>query len=244
LFTLHCTFYLFAALFSAIKSLYYLFFSPTSIFFLDITFGGDLVLTPVYYVFNELSKAFSKSVLFCTEHFFLSFPNFPFPKSGKKWYPKWENPPKRFEFPAFISSDFPFRVGRSIIRLSPCLCRAAVPAPCRLHVMNGYRQRSAGPAQAQNTKSLFVSSMPRSDTIQARWNATDSENEDSTSYNIQFTDIPSSKDEFGEPSPSRYQHARTKKMLIQLLQQPSSEEESDYEEGDSKFSHFWGKLIS
>jgi hypothetical protein len=55
--------------------------------------------------------------------------------------------------------------------------------------------------------------------IQARWVATDSENEDSTSYNIPFPDIPSSNDEFEEPSPSQYQHERTKKMLVQLLQQ-------------------------
>jgi hypothetical protein len=51
--------------------------------------------------------------------------------------------------------------------------------------------------------------MPQRDKIQARWVATDSENEDSTSYNIQFPDIPSSKDEFEEPSPSQYKHEKT-----------------------------------
>jgi hypothetical protein len=59
--------------------------------------------------------------------------------------------------------------------------------------------------------------MPRHDKIQARWDATDSENEDSTSYNISFPDIFSSKDEFQEPSPSQYQHETTKAMPDQLV---------------------------
>ena len=44
---------------------------------------------------------------------------------------------------------------------NPCLRRATVHAPCpacRLHVTNGYRQRSAGPAQARNTKLACVHS--------------------------------------------------------------------------------------
>ncbi len=65
--------------------------------------------------------------------------------------------------------------------------------------------------------------------------ATDSGNEDSTSYNIPSSDIPSSEHEFPEPSPSRYNVERSKK---QLDQQQSSEKEPVNEEGDSKFSHF------
>jgi hypothetical protein len=53
--------------------------------------------------------------------------------------------------------------------------------------------------------------MPRRDKIRARWDTTDSENEDSTSYIISFSDIPSSKDEFEEPSPSQYKVERSKK---------------------------------
>jgi hypothetical protein len=45
----------------------------------------------------------------------------------------------------------------------------------------------------------------------------DSENEDSTSYNISFPDISSSKDEFQETSPSQYQHETTKVMPDQLV---------------------------
>jgi hypothetical protein len=58
--------------------------------------------------------------------------------------------------------------------------------------------------------------MPRTqDKIQARWDTTYSENEDSTSYIISFSDIPSSKDEFEEPSPSQYKVERSKKQLDQ-----------------------------
>ncbi len=47
--------------------------------------------------------------------------------------------------------------------------------------------------------------MPRTqDKIRARWDTTDSKNEDSTSYIIPFPDIPSSQGEFEEPSPSQY----------------------------------------
>ncbi len=46
--------------------------------------------------------------------------------------------------------------------------------------------------------------MQRRDKILARWDAKDSETGDSTSYNISFPDIPPSKDEFEEPSPSQY----------------------------------------
>jgi hypothetical protein len=53
------------------------------------------------------------------------------------------------------------------------------------------------------------------DKIQARWDTTDSENEDSTLYIIPFPDIPSSKDEFEEPSPSQYKVERSKKQLDQ-----------------------------
>ncbi len=72
--------------------------------------------------------------------------------------------------------------------------------------------------------------MPWHDKIQARWDTTDSENEDSTSYIIPLPDIPSSQDEFEEPSPIQYQHKRTKTILVQLLQEPSSENESDHED--------------
>jgi hypothetical protein len=51
--------------------------------------------------------------------------------------------------------------------------------------------------------------------IRARWDTTDSENEDSTSYIIPFPDIPSSKDESDEPSPSQYKIQRSKKQLDQ-----------------------------
>ncbi len=84
--------------------------------------------------------------------------------------------------------------------------------------------------------------MPRRDKIQARWDTTDSENEDSTLYIIPLPDIPSSQDEFEEPSSIQYQHERTKTMLVQLLQRPSSEKESDYEDCDCNF-FFLGKLI-
>jgi hypothetical protein len=53
------------------------------------------------------------------------------------------------------------------------------------------------------------------DKIQARWDTTDSENEDSTSYIIPFPDIPSSQGEFEEPSPSQYKVERSKKQLNQ-----------------------------
>jgi hypothetical protein len=49
------------------------------------------------------------------------------------------------------------------------------------------------------------------DRIRARWDTTYSENEDSTSYIISFTDIPSCKDEFEEPIPSLYKVERSKK---------------------------------
>jgi hypothetical protein len=85
--------------------------------------------------------------------------------------------------------------------------------------------------------------MQRRHKIQARWDTTDSEYEDSTSYIISFPDdIPSSQDEFEEPSPILYQHERTKTMLIQLLQKPPTEKESDYEDCDSSFYYFWENL--
>ena len=83
--------------------------------------------------------------------------------------------------------------------------------------------------------------MPQRDKIRARWDATDSENEDSTSYNIPSRDIPSSKNEFAESSLCQYEHERTKTMLDQLHQQSSSEEESGYEEGDYNFPTFGKK---
>jgi hypothetical protein len=57
--------------------------------------------------------------------------------------------------------------------------------------------------------------MPRRDKIRARWDTTDSENEDSTSYIIPFPDIPSSKDEFDKPSSSQYKVEMSKKQLDQ-----------------------------
>ncbi len=37
-----------------------------------------------------------------------------------------------------------------------CLRRASVPAPCRVHVTDGYRQRSAGPAAGPKHKKLCL----------------------------------------------------------------------------------------
>jgi hypothetical protein len=51
-------------------------------------------------------------------------------------------------------------------------------------------------------------------------------------YNISSSDIPSSKEECLEPSPSQYKVERSKK---QLEQQQSLKEESDDEEGESNF---------
>ena len=83
--------------------------------------------------------------------------------------------------------------------------------------------------------------MPRRDKIRARWDETGSENEDSASYNISSRDIPSSKNEFAKSSLCQYEHEGTKTMLVQLHQQPSSEEESVYEEGDYNFPTFGKK---
>ncbi len=83
--------------------------------------------------------------------------------------------------------------------------------------------------------------MPRSDKHREHWYATNSWDEDSTSYNISSSNIPQSEDGFPEPSPSQYKVERSKK---QLDQPQSLEEESDDEEGDSKFFHFWENQIS
>ncbi len=118
--------------------------------------------------------------------------------------------------------------------------------PCRLHVTNaGYRQCSAGRAQARNTKSLLVSSMPRLDKLHAIWDETGSEEEESGSYNISFPSLPSSEDDSQRPSPSQHKHAMLVKMLESLPRDSPSAEESDEEEGEHiLFSHFWEKLIS
>ncbi len=104
-----------------------------------------------------------------------------------------------------LNSDFPFRLGRSIIRLSrvytvlsPCRRACAVPPPCNERLPTAQRRPEAGPKH-KHKKLAF--SMPQRDKIRARWDTTDSENEDSTWYIISFPDIPSSQDEFEEPSP-------------------------------------------
>ena len=117
-----------------------------------------------------------------------------------------------------FNSDFPFRFGRSIIRLSrvctvppPCRFACAVPPPCNERLPTAQRR-----PQAETQTQKLASSMPRAqDKIRARWDTTYSENEDSTSYIISFSDIPSSKDEFEEPSPSQYKVERSKKQLDQ-----------------------------
>ncbi len=96
-----------------------------------------------------------------------------------------------------LNSDFPFRFGRSIICLSrvytvPPLCRrtCAMPPPCNERLPTAQRRPSAGP---KHKHKKLASSMPRRDEIRARWDTTDSENEDSTLCIIPFPDIPSSQ---------------------------------------------------
>ncbi len=48
--------------------------------------------------------------------------------------------------------------------------------------------------------------MPRPDKLQARWDESYSEDDDSGSYNIPSPNDPSSEDEVPEPSSSQYQH--------------------------------------
>ncbi len=135
-----------------------------------------------------------------------------------------------------LNSDFPFRFMRSIIRLSrvytvppPCRFARAVLRPCNERLPTAQPRPGAGP---KHKHKKLASSMRRHDKIRARWDTTDS-----TSYIFPFPDIPSSQAEFEKPSPIQYQHERTKAMLVQLLQELSSEKESDYEGCDSKFQY-------
>ncbi len=76
------------------------------------------------------------------------------------------------------------------------------------------------------------------DKIQARWDTTDSENEDSTSYIIQFPDNPSSQYEFEEPWWEDLDDARS------AASETIFGERVWLRDCDSSFYHFWGKLIS
>jgi hypothetical protein len=74
--------------------------------------------------------------------------------------------------------------------------------------------------------------MPRPDKLRATWDETGSEEEESTSYNIPSPNILTSEDENPEPSPSQYKHDRLVKRLEQMRDLPSTEEDSDDEQGD------------
>jgi hypothetical protein len=75
--------------------------------------------------------------------------------------------------------------------------------------------------------------MPRPDKLRAHWEESDSEDEDSGSYNIPSPNVPSSQDEVPAPSLSQYQHEKLKKMLESLPRDsPSAEEFDEDEEGD------------
>jgi hypothetical protein len=71
---------------------------------------------------------------------------------GKKWYWKWKNPQESFKIPAFLNSDFPCRIGCSIIRLSRARVRRHAVQLCRIHVTNCYRQRSPCRASRPETQ--------------------------------------------------------------------------------------------
>jgi hypothetical protein len=94
-----------------------------------------------------------------------------------------------------------------------------MPPPCNERLPTAQRRHGAGP---KHKHKQLASSMPRRDNIRGRWDTTDSENEDPTSYIIPFPDIPSSQEEFEVPGPIQYQHERTKTMLVQLLQKPEN----------------------
>ncbi len=87
--------------------------------------------------------------------------------------------------------------------------------------------------------------MPRRDKVRATWDETGSEEEDSTSYNMPSSNIPTSDDENPEPSPSQYKHDRLVKSLEQLRDLPSTEEDSDFdsEQGDYISFQYLGKLF-
>jgi hypothetical protein len=75
--------------------------------------------------------------------------------------------------------------------------------------------------------------MPRHDKLRARLDESDSEDEDSGSYNIPSPNVPSGEDEVPEPGPSQYQHETLKRMLESLSRDlPSAEEFDEDEEGD------------
>ncbi len=78
--------------------------------------------------------------------------------------------------------------------------------------------------------------MQRHAKIRETWDETGSENEDSTSYNIPLQNLSSSGDENPGPRSSQYKREKLVKMLEHMRDQPSSDEESDNEEGHYIFS--------
>ena len=140
--------------------------------------------------------------------------------------------PARYQIPIFPSDSGALQFAYTVP--PPCRRACAVPHSCNERLPTVQRRPGAGLKHKHKELSSMV---PRRNKIRARWDTTDSENKESTSYIISFPDIHSSQDEFEEPSPIQYQHERTKKMLVHLLREPSSEKKSYYEVCDSIFPH-------